>query len=189
MWLAHRLDRDSNTGLWSPAETIRATAATEAGLRALVAAPPWEAVYELGVDLLPPDVADLRGCLLPEHQRVWARRYTEGVAYPVLEYVTLVVAPDPETAAVPVVVLVLPDHMTAGGLDVILRVQGTGFLPRSEIVFHGGRERSWFISDTELQTVITGATAVTPGTYPVQVITDPPGGGLSTSLDFTIEAA
>lgn len=189
MWHAHWLQRHPDTGLWSPSATRRASAQTEAGLLALVQAPPWEAVYELGVDLLPPDVADVRDCLLPLHQRIWVRRYTTGVAWPVLEYLTLLVEPDPITAEAPTISLLLPDTMTAGGLDVILRVTGTGFVPRSQIVFNGGREATWFVSATELQTVVRGATAITPGTYPVQVVTDPPGGSLSTSLPFTIEAA
>lgn len=188
MWHAHWLERNPNTGLWSPSMTRRASAQTEAGLRALVQAPPWETVYELGVDPLPPDVADVRGCLLPVHQRVWVRRSTTGGAWPVCEYLTLLVEPEPVTAAAPTISQLLPDTLTAGGFDVILRVYGTGFASRSQIVFNGGRERTWLISEAELQTVVNGASATTPGVYPVQVVTDPPGGGLSTSLDFTIEA-
>lgn len=189
MWEARTLERDPNTGFWSPSVHTRATAQTEAGLLALVQVPPWEEVYELGVTPLPPDVADVRDCLLPAHQRVWVRRYTTGVDWPVSEYLTLLVELEPATAAAPTISQLLPDHMTAGGLNVILRVRGSGFLLRSQIVFNGGREQTWFIESTELQTVVSGASATTPGAYPVEVVTDPPGGGLSNSLPFTIEAA
>lgn len=189
MWEARTLERDPNTGFWSPSAHIRATAQTEAGLRALAQVPPWETVYELGVDPVPPDVVDVRGCLLPAHQRIWVRRYALGVDWPVREYLTVLVAPEPATAEAPTISQLRPDAMTAGGLNSILRVSGAGFLPRSQIVFNGGREQTWFIDATEVQTVVSGASATTPGVYPVQVVTDPPGGGLSTSLPFTIEAA
>jgi hypothetical protein len=168
---------------------IRASALTEPGLADQLLVPPWEELYELGVDDLAPDIADVRPCLLPAHQRVLVRRYLVGFTWPVLEYLTLRIAPDQEPAPVPAVSLLVPDTMLAGGLNVILRVYGTGFVAWSSILFNGGREQTWFVSDTELQTVVNGATATTPGTYPVQVITDPPGGGLSASLGFTIEAA
>jgi hypothetical protein len=189
MWLAHRLERDPNTGLWSASPIIRASALTEPGLADQLLVPPWEELYELGVDDLAPDIADVRGCLLPAHQRVLVRRYLVGFHWPVLEYLTLRVEPDPEPAPVPGISLLVPESMLAGGLNVVLRVYGAGFVPWSVILFNGGREQTWFIASNELQTVVNGATAVTPGTYPVQVITDPPGGGTSASLGFTIEAA
>jgi hypothetical protein len=188
MWHAHVLERNPNTGLWSASPMIRASALTEPGLADQLLIPPWEELYELGVDDLAPDIADVRGCLLPTHQRVLVRRYLVAFTWPVLEYLTLRVEPDPEPASVPAISLLVPESMLAGGLNVILRVYGSGFVRWSQILFNGGRKQTWFIASNELQTVVNGATAVTPGSYPVQVITDPPGGGLSTSLPFTIEA-
>ena len=88
----------------------------------------------------------------------------------------------------PVLERVTPRSLPAGGADVTLHVYGHGFTPRSQIVFNGGLETTVFVGPTELTTVVVGATATTPGDYPVQVQTAAPGGGLSGTCLFAILA-
>lgn len=93
---------------------------------------------------------------------------------------------DASEAPLPVLTEVLPRSMPAGGADVTLRALGRSFMPRSQMLFNGGVETTVFVGPTELTTVVTGATATTPGEYPVQVQTPEPGGGLSDTLLFAI---
>lgn len=86
----------------------------------------------------------------------------------------------------PVIDHVEPRHMPAGGADVTLHVYGHAFTPRSQIVFNGGLETTVFVGPTELTTVVTGATATTPGEYAVEVETAAPGGGRSGARLFAI---
>lgn len=88
----------------------------------------------------------------------------------------------------PVIDRVTPRSMPAGGADVTLHVYGRDFTPRAQIVFNGGLETTVFVGPTELTTVVVGATATTPGDYPVQVQTAAPGGGLSGTRLFAILA-
>jgi hypothetical protein len=76
--------------------------------------------------------------------------------------------------------------MVAEGDDVTLHVYGAHFVPRSGILFNGGAETTVFLSSQELTTVVVGATATTPGEYPVQVETGGLGGGLSGTCLFAI---
>lgn len=111
----------------------------------------------------------------------FARLFAPG--YTVLTYTdATTVAPRP------VLERVSPRSMPAEGENVTLHVFGTGFTPRSQIVFNGGLETSVFVSPTELTTLVEGATATTPGDYPVQVQTAAPGGGLSGTCLFAILA-
>lgn len=86
----------------------------------------------------------------------------------------------------PVVSVLEPSSMVAGGADVTLQVHGYDFTPRSVIVFNGGEEVTMYESATELTTIVSGASATTPGSYPVLVRTPAPGGGDSGSLAFAI---
>lgn len=103
-------------------------------------------------------------------------------------YTVLAYADETTAAPLPVIEAVSPRSMVAEGDDVELHVTGTGFVPRSQIVFNGGLETTVFVSPTELTTIVVGLTATTPGEYPVQVQTAEPGGGLSGTRLFAILA-
>lgn len=90
------------------------------------------------------------------------------------------------TAPAPVMDRIAPASIEAGGADVELHVLGSGFCPRSVILFNGGAETTTFVSTTELTTTIVGTTATTPGAYPVQVETPGPGGGVSVGRLFHV---
>ena len=112
--------------------------------------------------------------LVPELPRLF------GTVLEVVDYT------DASEAPMPVLTEVEPRSMPAGGADVTLRALGRSFVPRSQIVFNGGVETTVFVGPTELTTIVTGATATTPGDYAVQVTTDEPGGGMSDTLLFAI---
>jgi hypothetical protein len=96
---------------------------------------------------------------------------------------------DEGTAPRPVLLGLEPRSMVAGGDDVTLHCTGYDFTPRSVIVFNGGEEVTVYESATHLTTIVAGATATTPGTYPVSVRTPAPAGGDSLALSFAIVAA
>jgi hypothetical protein len=112
--------------------------------------------------------------LVPELPRLFGR------ILEVVDYTDIGEAPRP------VIAHVEPRSMLAGGADVTLHVTGRSFTPRSQIVFNGGVETTVFVSPTELTTIVVGATATTPGDYPVQVQTAAPGGGISGTALFAI---
>jgi hypothetical protein len=83
----------------------------------------------------------------------------------------------------PVLDALAPATMAAADPDTALSCQGSGFTRDCAIAFAGRLERTDFISDTELSTVITGGGMWAPGTQPVQVVSE--GRGSSDSQTFT----
>jgi hypothetical protein len=112
--------------------------------------------------------------LLPQLPRLF------GPHYEVIDYTDTGPAPLPQIARL------VPESIAAGGADVTLHVTGRSFTPRSQIVFNGGPEVTTFVSTRELTTTVVGATAPTPGRYPVLVQTAAPGGGLSAGRWFYV---
>lgn len=104
-----------------------------------------------------------------------------GPAHQTRLYVDATTAVDP-----PRIDRLVPESIEQQGADVTLHVYGQAFTPRSQIVFNGSPEATVFVSTTELTTTVVGATATTPGAYPVQVQTAPPGGGLTPARWFYV---
>jgi hypothetical protein len=86
----------------------------------------------------------------------------------------------------PVLLHLDPPSIVSGGEDVTLHCYGYDFTPRSVIVFNGGEEVTMYESATHLTTIVEGATATTPGVYPVSVRTPGPEGGESGALPFAV---
>jgi hypothetical protein len=78
-----------------------------------------------------------------------------------------------------------PSTAAAGGPDVIMRVKGTGFTTSSKIFFNHGEERTVFISDKEVTTIVKPSTATGAWKVPVEVDT---GGVKSNAVDFQFTA-
>ena len=112
--------------------------------------------------------------LIPDYPRLF------GPSLEVIDYTDLGTAPRPQLTSL------TPRTMVAEGDDVTLHVYGTGFVPRSVILFNGGAETTVFVSSQELTTVVVGVTATTPGEYPVAVETGGLGGGVSGAALFAI---
>ena len=93
--------------------------------------------------------------------------------------------PDIEDA--PVLTALLPDTAVAGDpTDIDMIVQGTGFTPKSVIVFGGLDEPTTFNSDTEVTTGVKPSLFVNPDVVQVGVRN---GSAASNALDFTFTDA
>jgi hypothetical protein len=73
--------------------------------------------------------------------------------------------------------------MTASGSKYLSSAQAPNFV--SKIIFNGGVEPTTYISDTQVSTGVSPATAGTPGSYPVEVSN---GGFKSASRPFSFTA-
>ena len=81
-----------------------------------------------------------------------------------------------------------PTSATAGGAAFTLTVNGTGFLSTSVVKFNGASKTTTFVSATRLTAAITAADIATAGMANVTVTNPAPGGGISGTLSFTINA-
>lgn len=127
-------------------------------------------------------IASLTG----DYDYVWLKDNLGELARLFATYEVLLYEDETTAAPMPVIERAEPRSMVAQGPDVELHVFGLGFTPRSQIVFNGGLEVTTFVGPTELTTTVTGATATTPGDYPVAVDTAQPGGGRTGELLFAI---
>jgi hypothetical protein len=95
------------------------------------------------------------------------------------------VTPNP----VPVAGALAPSSVTAGSAAFQLTVTGSGFASTAVIRWNGADRATTFVSPTELRTTIGSADVAAAGSADVSVFNPAPGGGLSGSLTFTINAA
>ena len=87
---------------------------------------------------------------------------------------------------VPVITSIVPPSATAGGGEVTLTVNGSGFVNGAVVRWNGSARPTAFVSDTELTATIPAADIATAGTASVTVFNPAPGGGESSALTFTI---
>ena len=86
-----------------------------------------------------------------------------------------------------------PLQINAGQPAFTLEVDGVNFTPSSIVLWTNQQNNqvtlaTFFIKTTELQALVPQTLIQNPGTVNVAVLTQPPGGGTSTTLPFTIEA-
>lgn len=103
--------------------------------------------------------------------------------------VQFAVVPSPTPNPVPVAGALAPASVTAGSAAFQLSVTGSGFASTAVIRWNGADRATTFVSPTELRTTIGSADVAAAGTTDVRVFNPAPGGGLSGSLTFTINAA
>ncbi len=92
----------------------------------------------------------------------------------------------PPANPVPVVASLSPGVATAGGAAFTLTVNGSGFVSTSVVQWNGASRPTTFRSSTQLQASIPAGDIAAVGTALVSVATPTPGGGLSSSLTFSI---
>lgn len=88
----------------------------------------------------------------------------------------------------PVVGNIAPATATAGDPGFVLVVTGSGFATDAVVRWNGASRPTTFVSPSELRAQIASADIATAGTYPVAVFNPAPGGGLSGSLGFVVQA-
>jgi len=86
----------------------------------------------------------------------------------------------------PAIVTVSPNSALAGGAAFTLNVSGSNFINGSSIRWNGVDLPTVFINATQLTATVPAVNISSPGTVTVNVYTPAPGGGASTSLNFTI---
>ena len=86
------------------------------------------------------------------------------------------------TNRVPLISLLSPDNVTAGGAGFTLTVTGSGFVPGSVVRWNGSNRTTTFVSSTELEAEILAADIAREGTVEVTVFNPAPGGGLSNAV-------
>ncbi len=92
---------------------------------------------------------------------------------------------------VPAIASVSPSHVVYEGPAFTLTVNGTNFVPSSEVNFNGGHRPTTFVNPTQLTAAIS-AEAISILSYPysgwaVEVWNPSPGGGESNRLEVTFE--
>lgn len=76
--------------------------------------------------------------------------------------------------------------MIVGGGAFSLTVKGSGFVSSSVVRWNGANRSTTFVNSTELRAAITAADVSAAGTAQLSVFSPAPGGGLSSSVPFTI---
>jgi GH25 family lysozyme M1 (1,4-beta-N-acetylmuramidase) len=113
-------------------------------------------------------------------------RYNGTSLAPVSFNYTYVPPPTPINPP-PVVAAVTPDATPAGAGDVQLTIQGANFAPNvSSALWNGSPLSTTVVSATQLSAVVPAALTAAPGPATVTVQNQPPGGGSSAPVVFTV---
>jgi IPT/TIG domain len=89
----------------------------------------------------------------------------------------------------PTISSVSPLSVTAGGPDFPLTVNGTAFNNTSRVRWNGSDRPTTFASSTQLTATISASDIATAASVSVTVFNPAPGGGTSTAVGFSVEAA
>jgi hypothetical protein len=87
---------------------------------------------------------------------------------------------------VPVATSITPTNAVVGTAGFTLTVNGSGFIPASEIFWNGTARATTFVSSSRLQASIAAADIAGTETATITVYTPAPGGGMSGSISFPI---
>lgn len=94
---------------------------------------------------------------------------------------------DPAYAEAPVLSFIEPARATVGSAGPTIVVRGRNFVERTVVQLDGAELQTSFIDTTELRATLPTERLTTPGVLVVTVGTSPPGGGASSSMEFTVE--
>lgn len=94
----------------------------------------------------------------------------------------------PPPNPVPSISSLAPGSIAAGADNSTVTINGTGFVADSVVRWNGSDRATTFVSSTQLRALITDVDLVNPGTGAITVFNPAPGGGLSSSVNFTIFA-
>lgn len=93
----------------------------------------------------------------------------------------------PDTSAgPPTVTSITPTSATAGGNAFTLTVNGTDFVPTTQVQWFGASRPTTFVSATQIQATIAASDIAFAQVVKVRAFTPAPGGGTSNEVDFTI---
>ncbi len=100
----------------------------------------------------------------------------------------LVAGNPPPTNPVPTITSLTPTNATIYGPEFTLTVQGTGFVPASQVQVNDNGRATTFISDTEVRALIPASDlgGFFPSPLRIAVVNPTPGGGRSNQLNFTL---
>jgi hypothetical protein len=88
----------------------------------------------------------------------------------------------------PTITTLTPPSAIAGSPPVLVRIDGTGFVSASQVIFGGAPSATTYVSATEVTATLTTSELATAGTIAVTVVNPTPGGGASTPATFTVES-
>src|SRR5262249_16910487 len=91
-------------------------------------------------------------------------------------------------APAPTISFVTPTATFAGNSTLSIRILGSNFTPTSVVRFNGQALVTTFVSSVEMQAIVTPDLLRPSGAYTVTVETPEPGGGVSKSLTFNVQA-
>ena len=86
----------------------------------------------------------------------------------------------------PILISLTPSSTIAGSAAFTLTVNGENFVPNAVVNWNGSPRATLFVSSVELRAQITAADVAAQGTAVVTATNPIPGGGVSNSLNFTI---
>ncbi len=89
----------------------------------------------------------------------------------------------------PTLTSISPTSANAGAAAFVLTANGTNFVASSKVRWNGQDLNTTFVSATQLTAQVTANLIASAGTTQVTVFTPTPGGGVTTALNFTINAA
>lgn len=87
----------------------------------------------------------------------------------------------------PTLTSINPSSAAVGGQAFTLQVTGTNFVPGATIQWNGNNRITTFVSSTQLTAQIPASELTTAGTVTVRVVNPAPGGGPSSTLNFSIQ--
>ena len=76
--------------------------------------------------------------------------------------------------------------MSAGGPNLLLEVNGTGFVRGSTVLWNGSERTTRYVSATELVAYVPASDVAAAGSAEVAVWSATPGGGTSGGATFTV---
>jgi hypothetical protein len=79
-----------------------------------------------------------------------------------------------------------PASATHGGWNFVLTVHGQGFVPGSQVTWNGSTLGADYVSATQLNVYVPATSIAAPGTAKVVVTNPAPGGGVSSTLVFSV---
>jgi hypothetical protein len=99
------------------------------------------------------------------------------------------ITPPPTHNPSPVLTSISPTGATAGGAGFTLTVNGSSFISGSVVKWGGSNRTTTYVRSTQLTAAISASDIASAGTVQVTVFNPTPGGGTSSALTFTINAA
>jgi pimeloyl-ACP methyl ester carboxylesterase len=98
---------------------------------------------------------------------------------------TFTVQPPPQNP-LPQVTTIDPAQVTAGGPDLLLTVNGSGFVVASEVKAGGSKRATTYVSPNRLTALVPASIVAAAGSVTVKVINPEPGGGTSNDVTLTV---